>query len=178
MNNNYNNKLITNKGWLVNPHLFRVNSRNHYENSVPKYGTTFVISKDDKETLEKIDIAIKAAIKKGNFPDNAEIKLPLKDGDIIYSGEALYENSMYLYASTTFKPYVVNHKLTEITYKMDEYQSGTYAKLSLEFVPYHFRDINGISVRLLNVQVFPQNRLLELRSKPEDDFVVEDVDEE
>lgn len=170
-------KVTTGKVILQYPHFFKPNTHTQFENSQAKYDTTVIISKTDDETLYKIDAAIKNAVNKGNFPDNAEIKIPLKDGDVFYPGEVLYENSMFLYSSTAFKPKVVDHKLTEITYRIDEYQSGTYAKLSLEFVPYHFKDKYGISTRLINVQIFPQNKLLELRSKPEDDFVVEDVKE-
>ena len=175
MNNNYETKLTTGKVILQYPHFFKPNTRTKFENSQPKYDTTVIISKTDDETLSKIDNAIKGAINKGGFSDNTEITLPLKDGDVFYPGETLYENSMFLYASTTFKPKVVDHKLTEINFKMDEYQSGTYAKLSLEFVPYHFNGKYGVSARMINVQIFPQNKLLELRSKPEDDFMVEDV---
>ncbi len=181
MNNSYEKnltKVTTGKVILQYPHFFKVNTRTKFENSQPKYDTTVIISKTDDETLSKIDNAIKNAIKQGQFSDDLEIKAPLKDGDVFYPGETLYENAMFLYASTTFKPRVVDHNLNKIEYKIDEYQSGTYAKLSLEFVPYHFNGKCGVSARLLNVQVFPQNRLLELRSKPEDDFVVEVVDEE
>lgn len=177
MYTNSNERITTGKVILQYPHFFKLNTRTKFENSQPKYDTTVIISKTDNETLSKIDNAIKGAIKKGGFSDNAEVTLPLKDGDIFYPGETLYENSMFLYASTVFKPKVVDHKLTEITYRIDEYQSGTYAKLSLEFVPYHFNGKCGVSTRLINVQIFPQNKLLELRSKPEDDFVVEDVKE-
>lgn len=172
----FTGKITTGKGVLVNPHLLRVNSRNKFENATPKYGTTFVISKDDTETLSKIELAIKFAIEQGKFTNDAQINMPLKDGDSTYPGEILYENAMFLYASTTFKPKVVDHKLTEINFRVDEFQSGTYAKLSLEFVPYHFNGKCGVSARLINVQIFPQNKLLEIMSKPEDDFVVEDVE--
>ncbi len=182
MNTNSNEKnltkVTTGKIVLQYPHFFKANTRTQFENSQPKYDTTVIINKADEETLSKINTAFKNAVNKGNFPDNVEIKLPLKDGDIFYPGETLYENSMFLYTSSVFKPKVVDHNLNKIEYKIDEYQSGTYAKLSLEFVPYHFNGKCGVAARLLNVQVFPQNRLLELRSNPEDDFVVEVVDEE
>lgn len=178
MNTNSNEKnltkVTTGKVILQYPHFFKPNTRTNFENSQPKYDTTVIISKADNESLSKIDNAIKNAIKQGQFSGDTEIKLPLKDGDVFYPGETLYENAMFLYASTPLKPMVVDHKLNEIKFRMDEFQSGTYAKLSLEFVPYHFNGKCGISARLINVQILSGNKLLEIRSKPEDDFEVED----
>ena len=61
---------------------------------------------------------------------------------------------------------------------MDEFPSGTYAKVSIQFNPYNFNGKLGISAELINVQILPGNKLLEERANPEDDFVIEDVDEE
>jgi hypothetical protein len=52
-----------------------------------KYSTSLIISKGDKETIEKINKAVDAAIEEGigkfggKKPNKAALKLPLRDGD-------------------------------------------------------------------------------------------------
>ena len=84
---------------------------------------------------------------------------------------------MYMYLSTAIQPKIVDHKLNEIVFYSDEIQNGTYAKVSMYFEGYKSYETGkcGISAKLVNVQIFPQNKLLESRSKPEDDFVVDGV---
>ena len=48
----------------------------------------------------------------------------------------------------------------------------------MELKLYEYCNQKGISAELINVQILQGNKLLELRSKPEDDFVVEEVDKE
>ena len=171
-------KVVTNKVCLSYPHLFRVNENNKSGNGIPKYGTTIIVDKTDEETLNKMYSAIKNAAEMGGFADNSELKSPLKDGDILHPGETLYKNCIYLYASSSLRPRVVDHNLQDVRIRSDEFACGTWAKVSLEFVPYKYNGKYGVSASLINVQIFPQNKLAELRSKPEDDFVVEAVAEE
>lgn len=174
---NLNTKMVTGKIALHFPHLFRVNDNNKNGNSIPKYGTTIIVDKNDAQTLNKMYDAINNAAEIGGFTDNSDFKSPLNDGDVLHPGESLYRNCMYLYASSSLPPRVVDHKLQDIKFRRDEFLSGTYAKVSLEFVSYKFNGKCGVSANLINVQIFPQNKLAELRSKPEEDFVVEEVDE-
>lgn len=176
MNNNYGTKITTGKVILNFSHLIKANNRGQFENSQANYDTTIIISKSDDETLSKIDNAIKNAIIESGFPNTAEIKSPLKDGDENYPYNSLYKNSMYMYVSSTMRPNVVDNKLQEIPFYSDEIASGSYARVSMYFEGYKSSKTGkfGISAKLLNVQVFPQNRYIELRSKPEEDFQVED----
>ncbi len=166
--------IITGTVVLNFPHLFKRNSNKNFNTENSKYGTTVIIPKEDNETLEKIQTAISYAIAQGGFSDLETIKTPLNDGDVIHSGETLYKNSMYLYASTAFKPKVVDHNVHEIEFRMDEFPSGTYAKVSIQFNPYNFNGKMGVSAELVNVQILPGNKLLEERAKPEDEFTVVD----
>ena len=166
--------IITGKSILNFPHLFKRNSNKNFNTENSKYGTTVIIPKDDNETLEKIRTAISYAIAQGGFSETEIIKTPLNDGDVIHPGETLYQNSMYLYASSAFKPKVVDHKLQDIEFRMDEFPSGTYAKVSIQFNPYNFNGKMGVSAELVNVQILPGNKLLEERAKPEDEFTVVD----
>ena len=167
-------KVVTNKIVLDYPRLIKPKVNSKFPDSEAKYGTTIIIPKDDNETIEKINQAVKAVIESGCFSDLNDIKLPLKDGDEVHLGEALYENSMYLYASSSFKPRLVDNKVQEIKYCMSEFQSGSYAKACMQFEHYIYNGIKGVKAELISVQILKGNKLLELRSKPEDDFQVED----
>lgn len=178
MNTNSNEKnltkVVTNKIVLDYPRLIKPKVNSKFADSEAKYGTTIIIPKDDIETIEKINQAVKAVIESGCFTDINDIKLPLKDGDEVHFGEPLYENSMYLYASSSFKPRLVDNKVQEIKYCMSEFQSGSYAKACIQFEHYNYNGIKGVKAELISVQILKGNKLLELRSNPEDDFEVED----
>ena len=167
-------KVVTNKAVLDYPRLIKPKSNSKFPDSEPKYGTTIIIPKDDFETIEKINQAIKAVIDSGYFTEVNDIKLPLKDGDVVHPGELLYENSVYLYASSSFKPRLVDSKVQEIKYCMSEFQCGSYAKACIQFEHYNYNGITGIKAELISVQILNGNKRLETRSKPEDDFQVED----
>ena len=167
------NKIVTGKVVLHYSRLFSPSKNNKEYNYTTKYGSTIIIDKGDKETLNKIETAISNAVLQGNFSADTNINLPLKDGDVIHPGEIVFENSMYLYASSIIKPTVVNHKLLPILPTDGEFISGTYAKVSMNFEPYNFNGKCGVSAKLINVQILPGNKLSELQSKPEDDFKVE-----
>ena len=173
-NDNYV-KITTQRVVLDYPHLINPYSNYNVDNGKSKFSSTIIISKDDDVTLQRIDDGIKETISRYNLKQ-ANLHLPLQDGDVKHPYDILYQNSMYLYASSEIQPQLVDTKLQEITYKYDEFSKGTYAKVTLLFVPYDYNNKYGISVKLGNVQIFPQNKLLESRSKPEDDFEVEDVD--
>ena len=142
---------------------------------VVKYDATIIVDKNDEETLSKMYSAINNAAELGGFADVSDFKSPLNDGDVLHPGENLYKNCMYLYASSFLRPRVVDHNVQDIKFRVSEFPAGTYAKTSLEFVPYKHDGKFGVSAKLVNVQILPQNKLEELRSAPEDDFVVEEI---
>ena len=166
-------KIVTGKVVLHYSRLFSPSKNNKEYHTTPKYGSTIIIDKSDEETLNKIQTAITNAVTQGNFSKDTKLNLPLKDGDIFHPGEIVFENSMYLYASSILKPKVVNHKLLPILSRADEFISGTYAKVSMNFEPYNFNGKCGVSAKLINVQILSGNKLSELNPKPEDDFKVE-----
>lgn len=166
-------KITTGKGVLRYPNLTKKRENRQGDNRPSRYGTTFIISKDDKETIDKIQEAIHNAAVKGNIDDCDNVISPLKDGDMSYPGERIFENSLYMYASTSIMPKIVDKKVNKLLVS-DDYLHGKYAKLNVDFVAYKYNGKVGISVQLYNVQVFEQSRLEELRSDPLDDFDVED----
>lgn len=173
---NTNKKLhfTTNKVVISNPHLLKpvVNSR--YENSRAKYGTTIIISKDDIDTLNKINSAINGIIDSNNQLPLVNFKSPLKDGDKDYPSDKLYEHSMYMYVSSVLQPNVVDHKVKKILFRSSEFETGTYSKVSLEPAHYTIDDKLVVIFKLINVQILKGNKLLEMRSTAEEDFAVEE----
>lgn len=175
MNNTTNIfRFTTNKVVLFNPHLLQPYSNGRYKNSRPKYGTTIIIPKDDEDTLNKINSAINSIVQSGNQNQINNFKSPLKDGDKDYPNDKLFERSMYMYVSTELQPNIVDHKVKKILFRASEFETGSYSKVSLQAVQYTIDDKLVIVFELVNVQILLGNKLLEMRSKPEDDFEVED----
>lgn len=164
----------TNKVVLFNTHLLQPHSNSRYENSRPKYGTTIIIPKDDEETLNKINSAINSIVQSGNQSQISNFKSPLKDGDKDYPSDKLFKNSMYMYVSSALQPNIVDHKVKKILFRASEFETGSYSKVSLEPVKYTIGEKLVVVFELVNVQILLGNKLLEMRSKPEDDFQVED----
>ncbi len=175
---NLNTRVVTGKVALGHSHLFTKRMSRSESDGKSKYGAIIIIPKDDKETISKIETAINNAIAQANFSEKIKIKLPLKDGDQSYPGVALYKNSLFLYASNELMPRVVDSKLIDIKFSIDEFNNGTIARVSIEFTHYIVNGQAGISATLHNVQVFSKNKLEEMRPRVEDDFNIEDEDED
>lgn len=158
-----------------------------FEGQDPKYSVSLIISKDDTETLDIIDKAIKNAMEQGKskwggkVPKN--IKLPLHDGDIEREDDESYQNSFYINASSKNAPGVVGLERDRATGKAiplgsDEVYSGCYANVSVNFYAYD-KGSNGISAGLNNIQKCKDGeRLGGGAAAAEDDFDFEDVDAE
>ncbi len=94
-------RVVTDRVFLNFPHLVKPQEqKNSKYGSAPRYGATIIIPKEDETTLNKIRAAINNAIEIGGFNVNDNIKNPLKDGDVVYPGEELFLNSMFINAST------------------------------------------------------------------------------
>lgn len=169
-----NNKVIIIKNVVLRyPNLIKKRENRQGDNRPSKYGTTVIISKDNNESIDKINEAIAKAISTGNIANVENIHYPINDGDVSYPGDRIFENSIYFYASSSIKPRIVDKKLNELKV-LDDYLNGQYANISLTFCPYNFNGTIGVSAQLHNVQVLEKSRLEELRSNPFDDFEPED----
>ncbi|WP_446923348.1 DUF2815 family protein, partial [Listeria monocytogenes] len=84
-----------------------------------KYSTAVLIPKSDKRTIDTIEKAIDAAIEVGlakfggKKPNKAEIKLPLRDGDIERDDEA-YQGHYFINANSTTAPQIVDQHVQPI----------------------------------------------------------------
>lgn len=150
------------------------------------YSTAIIISKDDKDTIAKINAAVEhlekeyKAKNKGKLP--AKWKRPLRDGDEEKPDDSNYENSFFLNCKSKNKPAIVgrerdeNGKLKPITDESEVY-SGCYARLGINFYQFDTKGNLGIGVGLNSVQKLADGPKLAGGSNPEADFEEEFEDD-
>lgn len=143
------------------------------EGGDPKYGVSIIISKDDKETIDKINKAVEeckasnAAFFGGAVPKL--LKGGLRDGDAERDDEA-YANSYFINANSFQKPGVVDSDLNPILNK-DDFYSGCYGRASLTFYPYDGKS-KGIACGLGNLQKLEDGEKLGGGASAATDFAV------
>ncbi|TGE31310.1 DUF2815 family protein [Desulfosporosinus sp. Sb-LF] len=147
-----------------------------------KYSVSLVISKKDKETLEKINGGIKEAEKVGiakhgaKFTSGAGFKRPLRDGDIDRSDDENYANCYFINANSATKPSIVDKNVLPILDSSEVY-SGCYGRASITFYPFNTNGNRGIACGLQNLQKLADGEPLGGRSRAEDDFEAYDDDD-
>lgn len=142
-----------------------------------KYSVSILIDKKDKETLDKIGKAVKAAAEAGKakfgnkIPKN--LKLPLRDGDEEREDDAVYAGKMFLNASSKTKPGIVDADREPIM-SNDEFYSGCFGRASLNFYAFAVSGNKGVAVGLNNLQKLEDGDKLSGGSSAEDDFADDD----
>lgn len=151
--------------------------------SDPKYSISAIIDKDDKETIAKIQKAVEAAKQEslpkwgGKVPAN--LKLPLRDGDIDRPEDEAYAHSMFLNANSKQAPQIVDRNVQPILDQSEVY-SGCYGRISVTFFGYNSNGNRGIGAGLGNVQLLKAGPSLGSRTSASEDFdsVEDDGDDE
>ena len=145
------------------------------DNATPKYNICIIIPKSDTATVNKINKAIEAAKqagkakladKNGKIPAN--IKIPLRDGDIDRADDPAFENSWFINANTLRKPSVVDRDLNPIMQREDFY-SGCYGRASINFYAFNVQS-KGIAAGLNNLQKLEDGEPLAGGSTADEDF--------
>lgn len=163
-------KVTTGKVRLSYIHLFEPYAMDGQE---PKYSTSVLIPKTDKETLMAIKEAIEQVKKEGaakwggKVP--ATLKLPLRDGDAERPDDEAYANCYFLNANSKNKPGVVDQYVQPILDATEVY-SGCYGRLTLNFYAYSASGNKGIACGLGNVQKLEDGEPLGGFTRAEDDF--------
>lgn len=144
------------------------------EGDDPKYSVSVIIPKSDTATIEKIKAAIEAAKEEGKHKKfegkiPANIKQPLKDGDIERPDDAPYENSFFIGANSDRKPEIVDVDREPLMTK-DEFYSGCYGRVSINFYPYNAGGVKGIAAGLGNIQKLRDGEKLSGGSSAAEDF--------
>ncbi|MGF7185297.1 hypothetical protein GGQ84_001383 [Desulfitispora alkaliphila] len=150
--------------------------------SEPKYSVSLIIPKSDKKTLEKINKAIETAKKEGlsrlggKIPAN--LKTPLRDGDVDRPEDEAYADSYFINANSKVKPGIVDKSLQAII-DQTEFYSGCYGRASIVFYAYNANGNKGIACGLQNLQKLEDGEALGGKARAEDDFeaVEDDADE-
>ena len=175
-------KVVTGKVRLSNANIFEPRSINGSE---PKYSVSLIIPKDDTQQIEIIKQAIENAKERdkgkwnGKIPAN--LKLPLRDGDLERPEDEAYANSYFINANSTRPPAVVGTEIDRATGKAirlgeDEVYSGCYARVSINFYGFNAAGNRGIACGLGNIQKIADGERLGGGSTAEEDFEFEEVD--
>lgn len=163
-------KVTTGKVRLSYAHLFEPHA---IEGNEPKYSVSVIIPKSDKETLQAIKEAVAEAKEQGKGKWNgkvpANIKTPLRDGDVEREGDEAYAGCYFLNANSKNKPGVVDINVQPVLDATEVY-SGCYARLTLNFYAYNANGNKGIAVGLGNVQKLADGEPLGGFTRAEDDF--------
>lgn len=122
----------------------------------PKFSVSLLIPKDDAETLDAINAAIKVAITEGigkfggKIPPRASLKLPLRDGDTERDDEA-YAGHYFVNASSINAPQIVDQDVNPIRDRSEVY-SGCYGRVSINFYAFNTNGNRGVACGLGNIQ--------------------------
>lgn len=169
------NKVITGKVRFSYANVFEPKSIN---GSDPKYSVSLIIPKEDKVTIDKIKAAIEVAKQEGlsklggKIPAN--LKIPLRDGDIDRPDDPAYADSYFVNANSTIRPGIVDANLQPII-DSTEFYSGCYGRASIVFYAYNANGNKGIACGLQNLQKLEDGEPLGGRSRAEDDFGIDDI---
>lgn len=143
----------------------------------PKYSVSAIIPKSDTKTINAIKAAIEQAKKDsvskwgGKVPAN--LKLPLRDGDIDRPDDEAYADCYFFNANSRQAPQVVDAKVQPIL-DQNEVYSGCYGKISVTFYGYNSNGNRGIAAGLGNIQKLRDGESLGGRSNAADDFQTEE----
>lgn len=145
-----------------------------------KYSVSLIIPKSDKKTIAEIKAAIEQAKKdgKGKFGGKvpANLKLPLRDGDIDRPDDEAYKNCYFINANSKDRPGIVDKNVKPIL-DQDELYSGCYGRASIIFYAFNQNGNKGVACGLQNIQKLVDGEPLSGRSRAEDDFTTADDDD-
>lgn len=121
-----------------------------------KYSVSLIVPKSDTKTIAAIEAAIEEAVDEnlgkfgGKKPKLSTIKTPLRDGDT-ERDDAAYADSMFLNASSTTAPQIVDARVRPILDR-DEVYSGCHANVSVNFYAFNTNGNKGVAAGLGNIQ--------------------------
>ena len=170
-------KIVTGKVRFSYANVYEPKSIN---GSDPKYSVSLIIPKSDKKTLADIKAAIEQAKKDGvsKFGGKvpANLKLPLRDGDVDRAEDEAYKDSYFINANSKDKPGIVDKGVKPIL-DQSEFYSGCYGRASINFYAFNQNGNKGIACGLQNLQKLSDGEPLSGRSRAEDDFSTAEDDD-
>lgn len=166
-------KVITGKVRFCYVNVFEPTAMN--EDDTPKYNICVLIPKSDTATIDKINKAVEAAKeagkakladKNGRIPAN--LKLPMRDGDVERPDDPAFEGHYFINANSMRQPSIVDRALNPIMSR-DEFYSGCYGRASINFYAFNVSS-KGIAAGLNNLQKLEDGEMLAGGSTAEEDF--------
>ncbi|QGG47325.1 DUF2815 family protein [Heliorestis convoluta] len=145
-----------------------------------KYSVSIIIPKSDKKTIKKVNDAIQKVKQEnkdkfgGKIPAN--LKTPLRDGDVDREGDEAYANAYFINANSKIKPGIVDADLNPIL-DQSEFYSGCFGRVSITLYPFNVNGNRGIAAGLQNIMKTEDGEPLGGRSSAENDFSDEDDDD-
>ncbi len=138
-----------------------------------KYSVSCVIAKTDEETIGRIKRAVEAAKEEGRSKWNgkipANLKLPLRDGDMERPDDETYKNTVFVNAASKEPPQIVDRRKNPVTDHSTVY-SGCYCNVSINFYAFNVSGNRGIAAGLGNIQFVSDGERLSGRASAETDF--------
>ncbi len=163
-------KVVTGKVRFSYANIWEPKSINGSEE---KYSVSLIIPKSDVKTIEEIQVAMEEAKQEGiakfggKIPAN--LKLPLRDGDIDRPDDEAYQGCYFINANSKDKPQIVDKKVKPIL-DPNEVYSGCYGRASINFYAFNQNGNKGIACGLGNLQKLEDGEPLSGHSRAEDDF--------
>jgi len=150
--------------------------------SDPKYSVSCLIPKTDEKTIERVKKAIEAAkeegkVKKWGGKIPANIKVPLRDGDIDRPDDESYAGHYFINANSKDAPQVVDRSVQPILDPMDVY-SGCICNVSINFYPFNANGNRGVAAGLGNIQKVADGERLAGKATASSDFDAIDDEED
>jgi len=123
-----------------------------------KYGVCIIIPKEDTETVNLVKEAIDAAKQRGKMEKwggkiPANVKSCLRDGDLDREDDEAFAGCYFLNASSRNKPgvKVLEDGIVSDALDEEDFYSGCYGAVTLDFFPYESSGNKGVGAGLNNV---------------------------
>lgn len=143
------------------------------EGGKEKYSVSIIISKDDKEMIDKIKKTINAVLQDGKAKFGGKIpanpKLPLRDGDEERPDDEAYKNSFFLNANSDRQPGIVDDKVEDIINR-DDFYAGCYGRVTVNFYAFNTSGNKGVAAGLGNIQKLEDGERLSGGASAQEDF--------
>jgi len=145
-----------------------------------KYSVSLIIPKSDTKTIADIKAAVEQAKKDGvsKFGGKvpANLKLPLRDGDVDRPDDEAYKDCYFINANSKDRPGIVDKNVKPILDQSELY-SGCYGRASITFYAFNQNGNKGVACGLQNLQKLTDGEPLSGRSRAEDDFTTAEEDD-
>ena len=170
--------LVTGKVRLSYEHIWEPASIN---DSDEKYSVSLIIPKSDTKTVKDIQNAVEQAKQDGKAKFGgripANLKLPLRDGDIERPDDEAYKDCYFINCNSKEQPQIVDRKVKPIL-STNKFYSGCYGRASISVYAYNVNGNRGIAASVNSVQKIRDGEPLGGRTRAEDDFEAYDEEDD